>query len=115
MTDATGASCRRCEALRVEVCSLRLDLAEATALIEALEAEVWRITTRWRGRDDGRSAAQAVDGLIQARTALRRAVSPWLELDDDCRAAALRDLRVAETAFGFLLRMRTMRALAAGR
>ncbi|WP_456684607.1 hypothetical protein [Bradyrhizobium sp. P5_C11_2] len=97
------------------MCSLPLDLAEATALIEALEAEVWRITTRWRDSDDGRSTARAMDGLIRARTTLRRAVSPWLELDDDRRAAALRDLRVAETAFSFLLRLRSLRAIAAGR
>lgn len=114
MTDATGASCRHCEAFQVEVCSLRLDLAEATALIEALEAEVWRITTRWRDSDDEHSAARAVNGLIQSRTSLRRALSPWLELDDDRRTAALRDLRVAEIAFEFLLRLRSMRALAAG-
>lgn len=91
---------------------MRLDLAEATTLIEALEREVWRLSTRWRSSDDEQSCSSALSLLIQARTSLRRALSPWLESDEGRRAEAQRDLLVAEAAFGFLLRLRTVRTVA---
>ena len=43
LSDAPAAVRQHCEELQAEVNSLRLDLAEATALIEALERELWRI------------------------------------------------------------------------
>jgi uncharacterized small protein (DUF1192 family) len=115
LIDAPAPVRQHCEALQAEVLSLRLDLAEATALIEALESEVWRTSARWRDPNDGRSAAGALDLMIQARTQLRRALSPRLESDEGRRAELLRDLRMAEAAFGFLLRLRAMRRAAAGR
>lgn len=107
--DAPAPIRQNCEALQAEVHSLRLDLAEATALIEALEREVWRTSARWTSPDDGQSASSALDLLILARTSMRRALSPWLEVDEERRAEAQRDLLVAEAAFGFLLRLRTVR------
>ena len=96
---------------RGEANSLRLDLAEATALIDALESEVWRITTRWCGPDDGRSAVGAMDLLIQARTLMRRALLSSIHSAPSHRAAAVRDLRIAEVSFSFLLGLRSLRAL----
>lgn len=109
LSDAPAPIRQRCETLRAEVDSLRLDLAESTTLIEALEREVWRLSSRWSSSDDKQSCSSALYLLIRARTSLRRAVSPWLEADDWRRAQAQRDLRVAEAAFGFLLRLRTVR------
>ena len=114
LSDAPAPISQRCEELQAEVQSLRLDLAEATALIEALEREVWRLSTRWRGTNDEKLGSSALNLLIQARTSLRRALSPWLEADDGRRAQAQRDLHLAEAAFGFLLRLRTVRRVAAG-
>lgn len=113
LSDAPGPIRQRCEELQAEVQSLRLDLAEATALIAALEKEVWRLSTRWSSTSDGQSGSDALNLLILARTSLRRALSPGLE-DDVRRAEVLGDLRVAEAAFGFLLRLRTVRRVAAG-
>ena len=104
---------QRCEELQAEVQSLRLDLGEATALIEALEREVWRLSARWNSTEDEQSYSSALNLLIQARTSLRRAVSPWFESDEGRRAQAQRDLLLAEAAFGFLLRLRTVRKAAA--
>lgn len=114
LSDAPAAVRQRCEELQADVDSLRLDLAEATALIEPLEREVWRTSTRWNSPDDEHSASSALDLLILARTALRRALSPWLETDEGRRAEAQRDLLVAEAAFAFLFRLRTIRNAAAG-
>lgn len=83
-------------------------------LIEALESELQRVTTRWRGPDDGRATTSAVDPLIQARTLLRRALSLRLESDDARQTETLMDLRMAEAAFSFLLRLRVVRRAAAG-
>jgi hypothetical protein len=84
---------------RAETYSLRLDLGEAEALIEALESELSRVTMGWRGPDEGRSAASAMNLLIQARTLLRRALAPRLESDDRRWAIAMsQDPAVAETA-----------------
>ena len=113
LSDAPALIRQRCEELQAEAQSLRLDLAEATALIEALEREVWRTSTRWSVPDEGQSASSALDLLILARTSLRRALSPWLEADEERRAEAERDLLVAEAAFGFLLRLRSVRKAAA--
>jgi hypothetical protein len=115
LSDAPAPIRQRCEKLQAEVQSLRLDLAEATALIEALEREVWRSSARWYGPEDGHPASGVLDLLIQARTTLRRALSPWPEADEERRAEAQRDLLVAEAAFGFLLRLRTVRKAAAVR
>jgi hypothetical protein len=113
LSDAPAPIRQRCEELQAEVTSLRLDLAEATALIEALEREVWQTSTRWTAPDHVQSDSSVLDRLILARTSLRRALSPWLEADEGRRAHAQRDLLVAEAAFGFLLRLRTVRKAAA--
>lgn len=113
LSDAPAPIRQRCEELQADADSLRLDLAEATALIEALEREVWRTSARWGVPDDGQSASSALDLLMLARNAMRRALSPWLEADEGRRALAQRDLLVAEAAFGFLLRLRTVRKAAA--
>lgn len=115
LSDASAPIRQRCEELQADVDSLRLDLAEAMALIEALEREVWRTSARWGVPDDRQSASSALDLLMLARTSLRRALSPWVEADEERRAEAERDLLVAEAAFGFLLRLRTVRRVAAGR
>jgi hypothetical protein len=93
---------------RGEAESLRLDLGEATALIEALEGELWAITSRWRGPDRGQDDASAMDLLIQARTQLRRALIQELGPESVEQAGALQDLRVAEVCFRFLLRFRSL-------
>lgn len=113
LSDAPAPIRQRCEELQAEVISLRLDLGDATALIEALERELWRIGTRWDSLDDEHPASSALNLLIQARTSLRRALSPWLEVEDVRRTEAQRDLLVAEAAFGFLLRLRSVRKAAA--
>lgn len=113
LSDAPAPVRQHCEALQAEVQSLRFDLAEATALIEALEREVWRLSTRWSGTSDEQLASRPLDLVIQARSSLRRTLSPWLEADEGRRAQAQRDLLVAEAAFGFLLRLRTVRKAAA--
>lgn len=113
LSDAPAPIRQRCEELQAEVQSLRLDLAEATVLIEALEREVWRLSTRWSSSDDEQSDSSALDLLIRARTSLRRAVSPWFKSDEGRRAQAQRDLLVAEAAFGFLLRLRTVKKVVA--
>ena len=94
---------------RAEAESLRYDLGDATALIEALEAELWAVTARWRGPDHGQSAITAVSLLIQARTQVRRTLFQELA-SEQARAAAQRDLRIAEAAFSFLLGLRSLRA-----
>ena len=93
---------------RAEAESLRLDLGEATALIEGLESELCSITTRWRGPDSDQYAAGAIDLLIRARTLIRRTLLQ--ELGAECGHAALRDLRIAEVAFRFLLGLRSLQA-----
>ena len=87
---------------------LRLDLGDATALIEGLEAELWSITRRWRGPDSGQSEERAMDLLIQARTLIRRALVQELGPESVEQAGALRDLRVAEVCFCFLLGLRSL-------
>jgi hypothetical protein len=113
LNDAPAPVRQRCEELQAEVQSLRLDLGEATALIEALEREVWRTSARWGSPGEEQLDSSALDLLILARTSLRRALSPWLEADEGRRAEAQRDLLVAEAAFEFLLRLRTVRKAAA--
>jgi hypothetical protein len=88
--------------------SLRLDLGDATALIEGLEAELWSITSRWRGPDRGQYDVSATDLLIRARTQLRRALIQELGPESVEQAGALRDLRIAEVCFRFLLRFRSL-------
>ena len=93
---------------RAEVESLRVDLGDATALIEGLEAELWSITARWRGPDPGQSDARAFDLLIRARTQVRRTLFQELGTESVEQAGALRDLRIAEVCFRFLLRFRSL-------
>ena len=94
---------------RAEAESLRFDLGDATALIEALEGELWAVSARWRGQDQAEAASDALSLLIQARTLIRRTLFQECGSESE-RAAALRDLRIAEAAFGFLLGLRTLRA-----
>ena len=94
---------------RAEAESLRFDLSDATALIEALEAELWAVTGRWRGQDQAQAGSDAVSLLIQTRTRVRRTMFQVFG-SEQARAAALRDLRIAEAAFGFLLGLRILRA-----
>lgn len=89
--------------------SLRYDLGDATALIEALEAELWAVTARWRGQDCSQSDTTAMGLLIQARTQVRRTLLQQLA-SERARSAAQRDLRVAEAALGFLLSLRSLHA-----
>ena len=91
---------------RTEAESLRLDLGDATALIEGLEAELWSITARWRGPDPGQSDARTFDLLIQARTQVRRALIQ--EPGSEGSHGALRDVQIAEAAFRFLLGLRSL-------
>ena len=93
---------------RAEAESLRLDLGDATALIEGLEAELWSITSRWRRPDRGHSEERAMDLLIQARTQVRRTLFQELGPESAEQAGALRDLRVAEVCFRFLLGLRSL-------
>ena len=93
---------------RGEAESLRLDLGEATALIEALEGELWAITSRWRGPDRGQSEERAMDLLIQARTQVRRTLFQELGPESVEQAGALWDLRIAEVCFRFLLGLHSL-------
>jgi hypothetical protein len=93
---------------RAEAESLRLDLGDATALIEALEGELWAITSHWQGPDRGQSEERAMDLLIQARTLIRRALVQELGPESVEQAGALWDLRIAEVCFRFLLRFRSL-------
>jgi hypothetical protein len=93
---------------RTQAESLRLDLGDAAALIEALEGELWSITARWRGPDQGQSEERAMDLLIQARTLIRRALFQELGRGRIDQAGVLQDLRIAEVCFRFLLRLRSL-------
>ena len=96
---------------RAEAECLRLDLGDATALIEALEAELWSVTGRWDGpaHDQRQPGSDPLSLLIQARTQLRRTL--FQELGSYVTPpAALADLRLAEVSFRFLLGLRSVRA-----
>lgn len=88
--------------------SLRYDLGDATALIEALQAELRAVTARWPVPDQGQSDTAALSLLIQARTRIRRTVVQEVASGQD-RAAVQRDIRIAEAAFSFLLGLRSVR------
>lgn len=90
------------------VYGLRLDLAEATALIEALESELSNLTSQWRGPDDGRLRTGTLNAIVHARTLVRRILFQELAADRG-QASTMQDLRIAEASFGFLLRLRTLR------
>ena len=94
---------------RQEAESLRFDVGDATALIEAFEGELGAVTARWRRPGQVEAASDAMSLLIQARTHVRRTLFQVLG-SEQARAAALHDLRIAEAAFGFLLGLRTLRA-----
>lgn len=95
-----------------EAYSLRLDLAEAEALIRALEDELWSVTTRWREANRANAAAGALTLIISARTQVRRTLLNAQRLrrvrTDGSGSASTGDLRIAEAAFGFLLRLRSL-------
>ena len=93
---------------RQEAESLRVDLGDATALIEALEGELWAVTARWWGPDQVQAASGALNHLIQARSLIRRTLFQERGSESE-RAAALRDLRIAEATFGFLVGLRILR------
>ena len=96
---------------RAEAEGLQLDLGDATALIEALEAELWSVTGRWDGppHDQRHPGSDPLSLLIQARTVVRRLL--FRELGPYVTPpAALADLRLAEVSFRFLLGLRSVRA-----
>jgi hypothetical protein len=93
---------------RAQAESLRLDLGDATALIEGLEAELSSITTRWHNSDRELYDASAMDLLIRVRTQVRRALVQELGPESVEQAGALRDLRIAEVCFRFLLGLRSL-------
>ena len=101
-TDACLLRQHLCDS-RAEAESLRFDLGDATALIEALEAELWSVTTRWNGdaRDQRQPGSDALSLLIQARTLVRRRLFQELG-PNGIQPAALADLRLAEVSFRFL-------------
>ena len=107
-TDACVLREHLCDS-RAEAESLRFDLGDATALIEALENELWSLTARWKGREQRKPGSDALTLLIQARTQLRRTLFQELG-PGGVLPAALADLRLAEVAFSFLLRLRSARA-----
>ena len=93
--------------------SLRLDLAESDALIEALQNELWSVTSRWRGPDDGRLRGTTLDAIIQARTLVRRMLFQELAAAGG-QAGVMQDLRIAEVAFRFLLGLRSLQVSGPG-
>src|SRR4051812_37383756 len=89
--------------------SLRLDLAQARARLDKLEAELWTVTLRsCSAPHDRPRPASATDLIVWARTATRKVLFAQIAQDGE-RAAAVRDLRMAEVAFDFLLQLRHLR------
>ena len=94
---------------RAQAESLRLDLAQARARLDKLEAELWAVTLRsCSAPHDGARPASATDLIVWARTATRKALFEQIASDAE-RAGAVHDLRMAEVAFDFLLRLRYLR------
>jgi len=99
---------RDCEA-RAQAESLRLDLAQARARLDRLEAELWAVTRRsCSAPHDHPRPASATDLIVWARTATRKVLFDYIAQDAE-RAGAVHDLRMAEVAFDFLLRLRHLR------
>src|SRR4051794_4092756 len=89
--------------------SLWLDLAQARARLDKLEAELWAITRPFcSAPDDPPRPASATDQIVWARTATRKVLFDQIAQDAE-RAGAECDLRMAEVAFDFLLRLRYLR------
>ena len=89
--------------------SLRLDLAQARARLDKLEGELWAITRRsCSASHDHPTPASATDLIVWARTTTRKVLFAQIAQDGE-RAGAVRDLRMAEVAFDFLLRLRYLR------
>ena len=89
--------------------SLRLDLARARARLAKLEAELWAVTRRsCSASHDHPRPASATDLIVWARTATRKVLFEQIAQDAE-RAGAAHDLRMAEVAFDFLLRLRHLR------
>src|SRR3954463_12585818 len=94
---------------RAKAESLRLDLAHARAHLDKLEAELWAVTRRsCSASHDHPIPASATDLIVWARTATRKGLFEQIAQDAE-RAAAVHDLRMAEVAFDFLLRLRYLR------
>ena len=94
---------------RAQAESLRLDLAQARARLDKLEAELWAVTLRsCSAPHDRPPPASATDLIVWARTATRKVLFEQIAQDAE-RAAAVHDLRMAEVAFDFLLRLRYLR------
>src|SRR4051812_46825413 len=94
---------------RAEAMSLRLDLAEACGFVAALEAELWAATQVRNEPGHAHREPTALNLLLQARTLIRRRLFQELGLGGN-RTAAMHDLRIAEVAFHFLLRLRSLRS-----
>src|SRR3954451_24440838 len=89
--------------------SLRLDLAQARARLDKLEAELWAVTLRsCPVPHDHPRPASATDLIVWARTATRKVLFEQIAQDAE-GAGAVHDLRRAEVAFDFLLRLRYVR------
>jgi hypothetical protein len=102
-------SCEHYREARAQAESLRLDLADARARIERLEAELWAITLRSCSLPhDQQFPANATELIVRTRTATRKVLFDQIAEDAE-RAGAVRDLRMAEVAFDFLLRLRYLR------
>jgi hypothetical protein len=94
---------------RAQAESLRLDLAQARARLDKLETELWAVTLRSCSASHGHpTPASATDQIVGARTATRKVLFDQIAQDAQ-RAGAVHDLRMAEVAFDFLLRLRYLR------
>ena len=94
---------------RAQAESLRLDLAQARARLDKLEAELWAVTLRsCSAPHDHPRPASATDLIVWARTATRKVLFDQIASDAES-AGAGHDLRMAEVAFDFLLRLRYLR------
>jgi hypothetical protein len=110
LDEASGLRDALCQS-RAEAMSLRLDLAEAQGFIDALEAELWAAGAYWKPPGQAHTVQESspLNLLLHARTLIRRTLFQELGPHGN-RAAALHDLRIAEVAFRFLLRLRIVQA-----
>lgn len=106
--DDQGELRERYRMARAEAERLGVDLADARARIERLEAELWAVTLRsCSSPQDRHFPASATELIVWARTATRKVLFDQIARDAE-RAGAVRDLRIAEVAFGFLLTLRRL-------
>jgi hypothetical protein len=96
-------------AARAEADHLRTSLAEAEALLDAVEDELRAVTRR--SLSDAEwivASAQAVPAIVRARTLTRQALFGRSRAGSS-QGADDQDLRMAEVSFAFVLGMRSLR------